>query len=187
MKIKSQKERGSWKLFTKWINYTATKNATKGYNKKQRKKKRISCYLILIDERWCGRKEFELGAVYANHKRKQLTSRRRLLWKWILIQSFCVVWARSRSVGTKCEMKIKMKTGLLGFVWSKSMMKFLNKGTELWDSTQGFEFRSELIIGTEYSSTNVFRCTVLELCNGYIYTLIYIIYVFITLYFIIFN
>lgn len=124
---------------------------------------------------------------YTNHKRKRLTSRRRLLWKWTTLQIFCVVWAQSRGVWTKCEMKIKMKTGLLGFVWSKSMMKFLNKGTELRDSMQGFEFRSELIIGTEYSDTNVFRCTISGLCNGYICTLIYIIYVVITLYFIISN
>lgn len=188
MKIKSQRERRSWKPFTKWIYYTTTKNVTKGYNKKQRKKKKKnSCYLILIDERWCVRKEYELGAVYTNLKRKCLTSRRRLLWNWTGLQSFCVVWAQSRSVGTKCEMKIKTKTGLLGFVWSKSTMKILNKGTELRTSTLGFEFHYGLTIGMEYSGTDVFQYTVSRLRNRYIYTQVYVIYKFITLYFIISN
>ena len=58
-------------------------------------------------------------------------------------------------------------------------------------TNQGFEFhfgdRFGLTIGTEYSGTSVFRCTISELRTGYIYTHMYIIYIFIISYFIISN
>ena len=114
---------------------------------------------------------------------------RRIRWKIYMSRVVQILWQRCRILPPPL-----LCVSDFSFVYSQSEISVNQIMRCTWvqrPPKQCFEFRSgdrsRLTIETEYSSTGVFQCTISWLHIGYIYTPMYIIYIFITSNFIISN